>query len=288
MKPPFFTIIIATFNAGRTISRAVESVLDQQWTDLEIVIQDGGSVDNTLDIVWEISKADPRLRYFSEPDKGVYDALNKGIGHAKGEWLYFLGADDYLQENTVLSAVQEAIMVRSAEIVYGNVWYEAYNRLYDGKFSISKLLTRNICHQGIFYKADIFKKLGSFNLSYKTEADYDFNLRCWLIGVKTKFIPVNIAFYSAGGKSHAERDALLVANYPFITSSYLLQGRLSKGSVILNLAAVFRKTLLRYSLQKLVAVVREKNHYPEKLMALLWMLLTLPFYFLASLFRVKK
>ena len=136
--------------------------------------------------------------------------------------------------------------------------------------------------QAVFYRSEVFSKVGVYNLSYKTEADYDFNLRCWLTGIRTQFVPITIAFYTSGGLSAGSRDKDLVNDYPQITSSYLLNGNLNKFSVVINLANLFRKILLRYSVKKMKTVILTVGHYAEKIIAFFWMLLTLPFYFMIS------
>lgn len=282
MKAPFFSIVIATFNAEQTLEKTLRCIISQRFKDFELLIIDGRSTDQTMNIVSQFSAGDRRIKVLSEPDAGVYDALNKGVRLADGQWLYFLGADDFLYSDDVLEKLQTTMKDTDASIVYGNVWYEHYGKLYDGKFSISKLLTRNICHQAVFYNSRVFAEIGAYNLLYKTEADYDFNLRCWLSGVPTQFVPVTIAFYTAGGLSGSSRDSALVNDYPYITSSYLLNGNLNKFSVVINLANLFRKILLRYSLKKMKTAILTGGHYTKKIIAFFWMLLTLPFYFMIS------
>lgn len=283
MKAPFFSIVVATFNAEQTLEKTLRSIINQRCKDFELLIIDGRSTDQTINIVKQFSAGDSRIKILSEPDAGVYDALNKGIGIAAGQWLYFLGADDFFYSDDVLEKLQPVMKNTTASIVYGNVWYEQFGKFYDGKFTISKLLTRNICHQAVFYKSGVFAEIGTYNLLYKTEADYDFNLRCWLTGIGTQFVPVTIAFYTSGGLSGRRRDTALVNDYPHITSSYLLNGNLKKISIIVNLANLFRKILLRYSFKKMRTVILSGGHYTEKIIACFWMLLTLPFYFLISI-----
>ena len=156
MKSPFFSIIIATFNAEQTLEKTLSSIVNQQFKDLELIIIDGRSTDQTLSIIKQFSAGDSRIKVLSEPDKGVYDALNKGINLANGKWLYFLGADDFFYSDDVLEKLQAVTANTTASIIYGNAWYEQYGKFYDGKFTISKLLTRNICHQAVFYRSEVF------------------------------------------------------------------------------------------------------------------------------------
>ena len=91
---PRLSIIIPTFNSAKTLSRCLDSVISQSFTDWEVLMMDGVSNDDTIKIA--SSYQDSRIQIYSEPDKGIYDAMNKGIDKAQGEWLYFLGSDDWL------------------------------------------------------------------------------------------------------------------------------------------------------------------------------------------------
>ena len=100
---PKVSIIIPTCNSAKTLSRCLDSVISQSFTDWEVLMKDGVSNDDTIIIA--SSYQDSRIRIYSEPDKGIYDAMNKGIDKAQGEWLYFLGSDDWLLNNCVLEEI---------------------------------------------------------------------------------------------------------------------------------------------------------------------------------------
>jgi len=148
------------------------------------------------------------LRYLSEPDEGIYDAMNKGIRLTSGEFLYFLGAGDRLLPG-VLEAVAAEIRklqrhgkTSRPTLLYGNVDWSWYSRPYDGRFNRFKLLRRNICHQAIFYQRSVFERLGFYNTKYRLLADWEFNIRCFKDrGVHKRYIPLRIADFEAGGKS---------------------------------------------------------------------------------------
>jgi len=205
MKSPFYSIVIPTYNAEKTLPKAIESVLSQSPVDFEILIRDEVSTDNTLKIARSFN--DNRIRIYSEPDKGIYDAMNKGIKLAKGQWLYFLGSDDVLFDNTVLYAVHKFLITKTMQVVYGDVFIEGDatwakdGDVYDGNFTVKKLLTKNICHQSIFYKRDfLLKNKLTFSLQYPICSDWDFNLKCWK---KSRFLylPGIMAVFKAGGAS---------------------------------------------------------------------------------------
>jgi glycosyltransferase involved in cell wall biosynthesis len=197
---PKISVIIVVYNAANTVETAINSILEQTYKNTEVIVIDGGSVDGTLEILKKYKAAN--LRWISEPDKGIYDAMNKGIKFSSGEWLYFLGADDKLYGNKILEDIFKESDLHDAEFLYGNVKRGTHSKLYDGEFDYEKLLKKNISHQAVFYKTDIFLRSGSYNLRYRTHADWDVNLRCFENQtVKTKYIDKIIACFATGGAS---------------------------------------------------------------------------------------
>ena len=116
---PRLSIIIPTFNSAKTLSRCLDSVISQSFTDWEVLMMDGVSNDDTIKIA--SSCQDSRIRIYSEPDKGIYDAMNKGIDKSRGEWLYFLGSDDYLFNSHSLEDVFKND-IEKYDVVYGDVY----------------------------------------------------------------------------------------------------------------------------------------------------------------------
>ena len=206
------SIIIPTFNSAATIGRCLASIGNQTFNDFEILVQDGFSTDNTLDIVREFQQANSRIevRTESAKDRGAYDAMNRAISSARGTWLYFLGSDDELNDENVLEQAMSPEHINNNDVLYGNVQvvgdcWAANDSIYDGPFDLHKLLRRNICHQAIFYRADLVRRAGSFNLNYPVEADWVLNLRCWAL-TRFKYIDLVIAKFYAGGISNKSRD----------------------------------------------------------------------------------
>jgi glycosyltransferase involved in cell wall biosynthesis len=204
------TIIIPTFNSANFIQKCLDSIRVQTYNDYEILIIDGLSKDNTLSIIKLNIEKDNRIHFSSEKDKGTYDAMNKGIRLAKGDWLYFLGSDDELYDPQVLQKVSSVLGSTSADVVYGDVKVEGNagwatdGAVYDGLFDTRKLLLKNICHQSIFYRKHFIAKDNiSFNEKYPVCADWDFNVRCWAKG-RFEYIPQIIARFNAGGASTKE------------------------------------------------------------------------------------
>jgi glycosyltransferase involved in cell wall biosynthesis len=212
---PYFSVVIPTFNSGSTIGEALNSLLKQKFSDFEVIIVDGLSSDDTVLNVKSYGESGLQYQFVSEKDKGVYDAMNKGISQATGQWLYFMGSDDSLFDPDVLKNVYESISNQKfGKVYYGDVvisgdtsWAHD-GEVYDGQFSLQKLISKNICHQSVFYNGEFIKKeIGLFNIKYPICADWDFNFRCWS---KTEFIymDLKIANFSAGGESTKYREDL--------------------------------------------------------------------------------
>lgn len=192
------SIIIPTYNSATVLPKALDSIVGQTFGDWEVLIMDGVSTDDTLKVAQSYN--DSRIRINSEPDKGIYDAMNKGIGKARGEWLYFLGSDDWLLNDNVLHDVF-AQDTDSYDVVYGEVEAPHLASNHSGEWTL-QTIDRNRCHQAILYRRQVIRRLGGYNTKYKIWADYDLNLK-WFFDrkVKKKHIPTIIAHYAEGGYS---------------------------------------------------------------------------------------
>lgn len=198
-----FSIIIPTHNAATTISNCLKSLLQQTFENFEILIMDGASTDATVSIAKSFH--DNRIKICSEPDFGIYDAMNKGIKIAEGDWLYFLGSDDELYNNKVLELVKP-FLDSGYQFTYGNVLMNNTNQAYCGKVNNIEILFKNICQQAIFYNKLIFERL-NFNLSYKVYADYDLNIKFFETKYNlVQYIPILIAKYANTGYSSTQKD----------------------------------------------------------------------------------
>ena len=207
---PLFSIVIPTFNAGEHLRTSLDSVVAQSGTDFEIVVVDGASTDGTREL---LASHGARVRWRSEADNGVYDAMNKGIARARGEWLYFLGAGDVLRPDILREIAPHARALLDlpgdvAALIYGDVWLCDENRRFGGPFPAARLRSWNPSHQAIFYHRAIFQKVGGYDLRYSTAADYAFNLACWGDdAIVKRYVPLIIADYQGGGLSVTRPDA---------------------------------------------------------------------------------
>lgn len=172
------SVITATFNSAATVGSCMASVASQDWGDIEHVIVDGGSTDDTLDVVNNAERAPDQL--VSEPDKGIYDALNKGIAMATGDVVGFLHSDDVFADEAVLSRIADAFERESVDAVYGDLQYvraadlDAVIRHWTaGEFSRKKLQWGWMPpHPTLYVRREWYEQIGGFDLNYSIAADY--------------------------------------------------------------------------------------------------------------------
>ncbi|MCX2450388.1 glycosyltransferase family 2 protein [Pedobacter sp. PLR] len=207
-----YSIIVPTYNSEKTLSACLVSIMNQKCSDFEIIISDGVSTDSTLAIARGFN--DERIKIYTAPDAGIYDAMNKSITRANGDWLLFLGSDDLLFNDDVLENVKNHLALTEAAFVYGDVkmvgdtpWAKD-GTLYKGETTVSGLFDANICHQAIFYARKIFvdRKVG-YNLNYKVCADYDLNLFC-ASRYPIQYVPETVSYFNSGGMSSVVPDAV--------------------------------------------------------------------------------
>jgi glycosyltransferase involved in cell wall biosynthesis len=218
MERKLFSIITPTYNCGTKIVRTINSVLSQDSDLYEYIVVDGDSSDGTRS---EVERFGDRIRFVSEPDRGVYDAMNKGIEMARGKYIYFLGAGDTLRAN-VLGNLARVIPDTELAFVYGNVYWVDEAFIYGGEFDKLRLETFNICHQAIFYERSIFDEIGRFELDYKILADYVFNIKCFGNDkIQKTYLDYVVANFEGGGLSAQQKDIALTNALPRLIEEYL-------------------------------------------------------------------
>ena len=198
-QAPALSIITSTRNAASTLARCLHSVAAQDFENWEHWIIDAVSTDETLPIARRAAAQDTRIKLLSEADGGIYDAMNKGIRLARGEWIYFLGADDELFDAGVLSRMFDA-KNQDCDFMYGDVMLIPGQRIHGGPFDLVRLLIKNISHQAIFYRRSVFDRLGEFDLRFPVFADWAFNIKCMLDPAVRKFhVDIIVARFHLGG-----------------------------------------------------------------------------------------
>lgn len=187
---------IISMGRGDMLERCVKSVADVRGS--EHLVIDGGSLDGTVDFLDRLGKKYPRLRFVSEPDNGIYDALNKGVRLACGEWVHVLGCDDYILNAKAIERVLKEASNPNCEIIIAPVEKEAGGRSINLKACLYSI---PYCHQGALMKRTLFERLGGFDDSLKLAGDYDFTLRAHLGGAGYITLPYKFAYYATGGAS---------------------------------------------------------------------------------------
>ena len=232
---PFFSIIIPLYNSGKTIQQALDSVTGQRFKNLELVFIDGGSADDTQCIISNLRNAgETAIQFISELDKGIYDAMNKGLELAAGQWFYFMGADDKLAGPGTLQEVYDVIKNQSLDLVYGNVTGALSGTTY-ADHTMNKVLSRGIHHQGIFYKREIFNYTGKYNLNFKVAADYHLTLKVFCNpAFKTQYMNTDIAVFGEAGFSSTVYDYRFFSyHYRFLVKNNAVR-HLADPSACLN------------------------------------------------------
>jgi glycosyltransferase involved in cell wall biosynthesis len=224
MKPPLFSIIIPTFNCLTKLKSTVTSILEQDFKDFECLVIDARSTDGTREYATELSGADSRVQIFSDKDQNIFDAMNKGIRYARGQYLYFIGAGDCLTSN-ILSRVADHLSALPKDrpiFLYGDVYWINRALRYDGIFDSYRLSEINICHQGIFYDRRIFTIVGNYELSYFVCADWALNIKTFgNPRIAAIYMDAVIANYEGGGNSDRRFDPDFARDRSIMVLKYL-------------------------------------------------------------------
>ncbi len=214
-EQPLVSVIIVVRNSRNDIENSLASVFAQSKDVCELIVIDGVSTDGTLDVIKKYNKD---IDYWlSEPDNGIYDAMNKGIRVARGRYIYFLGSDDLLVVSLESLA---SVLVDQNTIYYGNVRTPS-SECYNGPWNVWRLARCTINHQAMFYPSVAFET-ESFCTDYKVLADHAFNLRCF--GNKQlhfQYIPCLIAYYSDTGMSTRVVDSAFLRDRLSLIRRYL-------------------------------------------------------------------
>ena len=198
---PKITIVTITYNSESTVEETIKSVVSQDYPNLEYIIIDGASKDGTLAVVDKYR--DSIAKVVSEPDKGISDAFNKGIGYATGEIIGIINSDDILLPGAlraVADAYEEGVGVYRGNIF---IWdSESDTRIQacpSMKFPLHTFKKRIVCHMGTFVAKSAYEKCGVFKTHFKYMMDVDLLIRMYEAGVKFKYIPTELAMFRLGG-----------------------------------------------------------------------------------------
>ena len=200
------SIITVCYNSSRTIAETIESVLKQNYQNYECLIIDGNSNDNTMNIVENFEKKfNGKMKYISESDKGLYDAMNKGIKMASGDIIGIINSDDVLANNKVFSTIVSKFTDDNCDGIYADIdILDSNMKSIERKFKAGKgnyKLGWFPPHPTLYVKSDVYKKFGIYNIKYRIAADYDFMLRIMKNNVKLSYINEVLVNMRSGGKS---------------------------------------------------------------------------------------
>lgn len=205
------SIITAIYNAADTLEACMLSVLSQDYTNIEYLIIDGASTDDSLQKIKQKAAQHPHITWVSEPDQGIYDALNKGIAMATGDVIGFVHADDMIADGHCISEIVEAFETHGVDGVYGNLHYvdatKPNKRVRNWKSCDFKpeLLQQGWMppHPTLYLKTEVYRKFGDFDTSYIIASDYEFILRIFKQdSLHFHYLPKTLVKMRTGGVSN--------------------------------------------------------------------------------------
>ncbi|MFI3304850.1 MAG: glycosyltransferase family 2 protein [Rikenellaceae bacterium] len=244
------SIITATYNRGNTLRDTFDSILSQTHKDIECIVIDGASTDDTVDIIKEYeSRFDGAMRWVSEADRGLYDAMNKGIALATGDVVGILNSDDFYTSNDVLEQIARAFDTESVDAVYGDIHFieEAdlgrCVRYYSSAgFRPWKMRMGWMpAHPSFYCKRSVYERYGTFDCSFKVGADFENLLRLIFVNrIDIKYLPLDFVTMRMGGVStsglriHKQilRDHMRAYEKNGVYSNYLLDGSRYVGKLL--------------------------------------------------------
>lgn len=206
------SIITATYNSGKTVGDTLKSVLAQTYHDYELLVVDGASKDNTLEVVKKMEPLfEGRMRYISEPDKGIYDAMNKGIRMASGDVIGILNSDDFYTSDDALACIAWTLEKEKVDAVYGDIHYvddedlKKCVRYYSSKPFRRWMMRLGFmpAHPSFYCRKEVYEKYGAFDAeNYRVAADFENLLRLIFVNkIKTHYINKDFVTMRTGGAS---------------------------------------------------------------------------------------
>lgn len=200
MSQPLIAIIITVLNGAKTIEKCLTSIANQTFQDYELIIVDGGSNDQTLEIINSIHIKNITINVF--PGSGLYEGLNAGVKLSTAKWLYFIGADDELYDPNTLTQVAKVLYEThsNVKVVVGNVNCERQGLVLKPLFGSPYFMRHHVHHQGMFYCRTVFSKM-LYNERMKIASDYEYNIMLALSKVPHKAMNVMICNFGGDGVS---------------------------------------------------------------------------------------
>lgn len=208
------SIITISYNSAKTIQRALDSVQSQTYPDVEHIIVDGASTDGTKEIVEAYAAAHGNVRWVSEPDEGIYNALNKGIRMATGDVIGFLHSDDIFYCAESLAHIAQTMEQDEVQVVYGDLQYCRCGKVIrswkSNPFNPGALKYGWMPpHPTMYVRREVYEQVGKYDEWFRISADYDMILRIFKAGYRSRYIPEVLVSMETGGASNKNTKARL-------------------------------------------------------------------------------
>ena len=208
------SIITITFNSAKTLQRALDSVQSQSYGNIEHVIVDGASTDGTRAMIETYAAKNPNVRWISEKDDGIYNAINKGIRMATGDIIGFLHSDDIFNSSDSIEQIAAAFETGNVDVVYGDLQYCRAGKVVR-KWNSNSFNPRSLKygwmppHPTVYVRREVYEQVGPYDEWFRISADYDMMLRIFKSNYTTHYIPSILVSMETGGASNKDTRARL-------------------------------------------------------------------------------
>ena len=208
------SIITITFNSAKTLQRALDSVQSQSYGNIEHVIVDGASTDGTRAMIEAYAAKNPNVRWISEKDDGIYNAINKGIRMATGDIIGFLHSDDIFNSSDSIEQIAAAFETGDVDVVYGDLQYCRAGKVVR-KWNSNSFNPRSLKygwmppHPTVYVRREVYEQVGPYDEWFRISADYDMMLRIFKSNYTTHYIPSILVSMETGGASNKDTRARL-------------------------------------------------------------------------------
>jgi glycosyltransferase involved in cell wall biosynthesis len=255
---PLVSVITVVYNGEKCREKTINSVLNQDYENIEYIVIDGGSKDKTKDIIKKYSGN--ISHWVSEPDKGIYDAMNKGIRLAKGDWINFMNAGDLFYSHDAVSMIFN-VPLKDADLVYGDcevVYNDKLKRIKKAAGDSDFWKGIPCSHQSLFARSSILKKQ-NFNVHSRNSADFEFFYTAYLKGHKCHYRKIVVSSVSAQGSSDLNRMRTIRENWRIV--SCLSRSTLKDAYYILSIIDCKTRQFLRSVMPKFLVefIIRNKK-----------------------------
>jgi glycosyltransferase involved in cell wall biosynthesis len=222
---PKLSIITINKDNSAGLEDTINSVIQQSFKDFELIIIDGASSDSSIDVIKRYKTN--FYFYLSEPDSGIYDAMNKGINKATGDYVLFLNSGDRLYNSEILYEVFSK--GHSTDIIYGNIIHDSNGKftpyIYPSELSFAYLLRYSLPHQATFIKRQLFEKIGLYSTEFKIVSDWEWFIKCFnCINIKYVYINNFITIFDSSGLSLSSKNQKFIGNERFLALKKLYSG----------------------------------------------------------------